>query len=73
MDKKKITDARITAQPKSILDPMPQVFVTIDGEEKHLFEYFPDEISFNSEEFIGLTWEQAIQLKFKKDKNYLQS
>lgn len=67
-----ITAARITMQPTSFTDPMPQVFVTINGVEKYLFEYYPDEISFTAEEFIGLTTEEARHLKFEKDKLYLQ-
>jgi hypothetical protein len=70
----KIKKARITAMPKSMFDKMPQVFVTTeDGKEIFLFEYYPDEISFTENEFVGLTIEEAKHLKFKKDKNYLQS
>lgn len=60
--------------PKSFFDPMPQVWVTTEnGEEQLLFEYYPDEISFSKEEFIGFTIEEARHLKFTKDKAYLQS
>jgi len=70
----KITSARITDMPKSFFDPMPQVHITMeDGTEHMLFEYYPDEISFSPSEFVGLTITEAIHLKFKKDKNYLQS
>lgn len=70
----KIKSARITAMPKSLFDPMPQVWVTMEnGEEQFLFEYYPDEISFTSNEFVGLTIEEAHHLKFKKDKDFLQS
>lgn len=70
----KITSARITAMPKDFFDPMPQVFVTLeDGKEEFLFEFYPDEISFNEQEFVGLTIEQAKHLKFQKDKKFLQS
>lgn len=70
----KIISARITAMPKSFFDPMPQVWVTTEnGEEQLLFEYYPDEISFQSREFVGLTIEEGRHLKFKKDKAYLQS
>lgn len=70
----KIIAARITAMPRSFSDPMPQVFATFeDGTEKKLFEFYPDEISFTTNEFIGLTEEEAGTLKGKKDKKYLQS
>ena len=70
----KIIKARITAMPKGWFDPMPQVWVTFEnGEEKLLFEYYPDEISFREEEFVGLTEDEARHLKFKKDKDFLTS
>ena len=68
-----ITSARITKQPRSLFDDMPRVFVTINGKEEFLFEYYPDEISFSESEFIGLTLEQAKHLKFKKDRDFLMS
>jgi hypothetical protein len=68
----KIISSRITEQPKSLFDPMPRVYVTLeDGNEVFLFEYYPDEISFTPSEFIGLTIEECRTLKFKKDRNYL--
>lgn len=68
-----ISSARITAYPKHFLDPMPQVYVTIKGQEKLLFEFYPDEIQFRPEEFIGLTLDQAHDLKRRKNLAYLQS
>lgn len=68
----RIVSARITEMPKEIFDPMPRVFVKLEeGEEKFLFEFYPDEISFSPKEFIGLTIEEAIHLKFTKDRDYL--
>jgi hypothetical protein len=59
---------------QGMFDPMPQVKVKFsNGEEKTLFEFYPDEISFEESEFIGLTEESARRLKFEKDKRYIQS
>lgn len=69
----KITSARITPMPKSLFDPMPTVYVVINGVEQKLFDYYPDEISFSSNEFIGLTLEEARALKGAKDRAYLRS
>ena len=71
---KVITEARITPAG-SIFDGPPAVMVKYDEseEEVKLFDFYPDEISFSSEEFIGLTRAEAINLKFKKDKAFIQS
>jgi len=60
--------------PDGILDKMPEVKVTLsNGEEKTLFEFYPDEISFIESEFIGLNIEMAHHLKFEKDLKDLRS
>ena len=70
----KVIQSRITEQPKSLFDPIPRVYVTLEnGVEEFLFDYYPDEISFTPSEFIGLTIEECRHLKFKKDKHYLTS
>ena len=70
----KIIRAKITAMPKSFFDPMPKVIVqTEDGIEHTLFEYYPDEISFTTNEFIGLTLEEGKDLRRQKDLRYLKS
>ncbi len=70
----KIKSARITEMPKAIFDPMPQVYVTTEDDIEHyLFDYYPDELTFTPEEFVGLTVEQARRLKLEKDRKYLQS
>ncbi len=70
----KVVSARITEMPKSLFDPMPRVYVTLEDKTEHfLFDYYPDEISFTPSEFIGLTIAECIHLKFKKDRNYLLS
>lgn len=70
----KILNARITAMPKGMFDPMPVVYATTaDGVEHELFSFYPDEISFTATEFEGLTIEQACALRHKKDVAYLKS
>jgi len=71
----KISSARITAMPKSFLDPMPQVWVKVEGsdEEQKLFEYYPDELHFSPGEFVGLTVQEGKRLKFNKDVEFLKN
>jgi len=72
----KIVSARITAMPKTLFDPMPKVMIKLSDNpevEKELFSYYPDEISFTANEFIGLTEDEGRNLKFRKDKAYLTS
>ena len=73
-----ITSVRVTAiprpMPEGMFDPLPQVWISVDGGEEHLFfTYYPDEINFKPEEIKGLTVRQATQLKFQKDSEYLRS
>lgn len=71
---KRITKARITELPRIISDPLPEVWITLlDGTEKMLFTYYPDEISFLESDFVGLTEDEARLLKFGRDRAYLQS
>ena len=70
----KIISARITDYPKGLFDPMPMVYVTMENNKQvFLFEFYPDEINFTEEEFLGLTIDEAKNLKFIKDKDFLQS
>jgi hypothetical protein len=73
-----IVKCTISSYPRTMeqgfFDPMPEVRVQFDnGEEKTLFEFYPDEIDFKEDEFIGLTEKDARHLKFEKDKRYIQS
>jgi len=71
-ESQRIISARISPLPRHYFDPMPSVYVvTEDGVEHELFSYYPDEISFDSGEFIGLSLEQARHLKFERDRAYL--
>jgi hypothetical protein len=70
----KIKSATISEMPESITDPMPEVTVTLaNGTEKKLFFFYPDEIMFTPEEFVGLTVSEAHSLKHQKDVAYLRS
>lgn len=44
-----------------------------DGTESDVFKYYDDELSFTESEFIGLTYEQSMELFRRKDIAYLQS
>jgi hypothetical protein len=69
----KITAARITEMPKSMFDPMPKVTVTFeDDTTKELFEFYPDELSFQAHEFVGLTEREAHDLFTKRDLAYIR-
>lgn len=73
-DSRKIVAARITT-PQSFGD-MAKIYVTFDNgdpAEALLFSYFADEIMFSSAELVGLTVEQANELRHKRDVAYLRS
>lgn len=60
--------------PEGMFDLMPEVRVTFDnGVEKVLFDFYPDEISFTKNEFIGLTEESARNLWTEKDIRFIKS
>lgn len=70
----RIVSARITPLPVQLGDPLPEVWATFtDGSERMLFTYYPDEISFQEQDFVGLTEEEARLYKFGRDRSYLQS
>jgi hypothetical protein len=60
--------------PEGMFDPMPSVTATFeDGTTKKLFTFYPDEIDFKESEFIGLTEQEALSLRHKKDVAHLRS
>ena len=74
----KIKSAIITPMPRpmpqGMFDPMPIVIATFeDGTSKNLFSFYPDEVWFTPNEFIGLTEEEAKRLSQQKDTAYLRS
>jgi hypothetical protein len=70
----KIIQARITPLPQCLADPLPEVWITLENSsEEKLFDYYPDEISFRADEFLGLTIPEAHALKSQKDRDFLRS
>ncbi len=60
--------------PAGMFDAMPKVTATFEaGSIKELFSFYPDEINFGESEFVGLTEEQALALRHRKDRDFLQS
>lgn len=60
--------------PEGAADSMPQVAVTYgDGTSETLFSFYPDELQFQESNFIGLTRDQAMDLRRRKDVEYLKS
>lgn len=71
---KKIVSVKIGPYPKGMFDPMPKVVATFgDGSTEELFTFYPDELSFTEQEFVGLTKEEAMALRHRKDVAYLRS
>jgi len=74
MSENKITKVTISPMPVKLFDPMPTVTAVFDnGTQEELFQYYPDELSFTEAELIGLTREQAFDLRRSKDVTYLRS
>jgi hypothetical protein len=68
-----VVSARITSLPQRLGDPLPEVWVTCeDGNEAKVFDFYPDEISFSGDDFVGLTLEECRLLKFGRDRAFLQ-
>lgn len=77
---KKIVHASVGPFPMSFNDfvangmRLPEVNVVYeDGSREMLFSFYPDEIMFHDSEFIGLTREQAMTARHKKDVAYIRS
>ena len=61
-------------KPAGLLDPMPTVTATFDdGTRKDLFSFYPDEIMFGEGELVGLTEQEAHELRRRKDLAFLRS
>ena len=74
MTERSIAACEIGPYPQSLFDPRPKVAVTYtDGIRETLFFFYPDELAFSEQEFIGLTRDQALALRHRKDVAYLRS
>lgn len=70
----RITAARITGLDSAFEDmTTPTVHVTVDGAESELLSFYSDEITISPEELVGLTVDEARELKRRKDVTYLTS
>ena len=61
---------------KSIVDPMVNVVEVWLNEEPDwqvLFTFYPNELIFSEEEFIGLSVKEALNLRLERDLEYLRS
>lgn len=72
-----ILSASISEMPRSMphgmFDPMPSVTALFtDGSKEKLFSFYPDEIQFREDEFVGLTRAQALSLRHKRDVTFLR-
>lgn len=69
----KIVNIRIKPVTKTILSNTAGVIATFDdGSIRSLFSFYPDEISFEAAELIGLTEAEALELHHLKDEAFLK-
>jgi len=70
----KIVSADVGKMPEKMTDRISEVTVSLeDGSQTVLFSYYPDELTFLPEEFVGLTVEEGKDLRRAKDTAYLRS
>lgn len=64
----------VTSRPsKSQHGNMEMLVATKNGHQEIAFAWFDDELTFTTAELIGLTIEEARDLKQARDKQYLMS
>lgn len=67
-----IVECVITPIPERVGDPLPEVQASFDdGSSEVLFRFYPDEVHFDSKEFIGLTADEARKLYGRKYRIHL--
>ncbi len=70
----KIIEVDCGIMPNSVLDAPPVVTVTYEDQStERLFSYFADEIQFTPSDFLGLSRDEALEIRLKKDLAYLKS
>jgi hypothetical protein len=73
-DTSRIVSCEIGPWPKVLGDTLPEVRATFDdGTVRTLFRFYPDELTFDAGEFIGLTAAEATRLWFERDRAFLKS
>jgi hypothetical protein len=74
-EQSKITNVYISKLPQTIFDEMPTIHVDLSDGRKQikLFSYYHDEISFDKDELLGKTEQEAHALFHQKDVAYLQT
>lgn len=59
--------------PMGMFDPMPEVIATMEnGSKVKLFSFYPNELTFQAAEFVGMTLTEARELFHKKDVEFLR-
>ena len=61
---------------ESIVDPtvnVVEIWINEEPDWQVLFTYYPNEISFSEDEFIGLSVENALEMRLERDLEYLRS
>lgn len=73
-DAARVVECTITPVPRHLGDSLPEVWALFDDDTAGLlFRYYPDEVSFEPAEFLGLTREEARRLHGGKYRKYLRS
>lgn len=61
---------------ESIVDPtvnVVEVWINDEPDWQVLFTYYPNELYFSEDEIVGLSVENALNLRLEKDLEYLRS
>jgi len=69
-----VTEARILPPDREKNRYGNEMQVRLNGGEwKRIFEYYSNELTFSTSEFIGKTEEECYEIRHKRDVSYIQS